>query len=378
MSVTATKSRLKKQASLKAENPAASSDARWSRAFQAQKGILLTGLLYILAIVAESVYVHVPFTQFMRIGLVIPVIILKCFILLATMGFGVFVKAWATQRKGPRAAARHALDVGLKYLFDGDVFPFACIGLLVIVANGFYFVQKSLIHVLHPYAWDDFFIAADRFLHFGHLPNEFIVPLTRALSLGPVLDVLYFLWFVMMYLSMGYGLFWDGDLKRRLRFLWCFLLSWILLGSVLGTWFSAAGPLFYHDFFPSRPDPYADFVEYIATAGKHDFPMAQWSGEHLLMWTTNGDLVNLNAVAAFPSMHIAIAWLAMLYGFSINRRAGYAGAVFCVAIYLATVLFGFHYALDSYVSIICVSLMWWAAGCVLGRAYPNTVALKRF
>jgi hypothetical protein len=199
----------------------------------------------------------------------------------------------------------------------------------------------------------------------------------QTFHLGHVLDITYFLWFVVMYLSLGFTLFWDNDLKRRLRFLSCFLLCWVLLGSVLGLWFSAAGPLFYHDFFPHKPDPYADFVNYIRDFGPQEFPIAYWSGKHLLEWTTNGQAVNFNAVAAFPSLHIAIAWLATLYGFSIHRKAGYAGAVFCVLIYLATVLFGFHNALDSYVSVIFVSLMWWGAGKLLDRRYGDVSPLTR-
>jgi len=70
-------------------------------------------------------------------------------------------------------------------------------------------------------------------------------------------------------------------------------------------------------------------------------------------------MVNFNAVAAFPSLHIAIAWLAMLYGFSINRKNRLGRGRGSAGLYIwRTVLFGYHYALDSYVSVACVSLMW--------------------
>jgi hypothetical protein len=384
---TSTKSRTKKKpkpAKAKhAARPEQPGHSPFRRAFLDHRALLLVGLLYVLAIIAESVYAGVPADQFDRIFYVVPVIILKCVVLLLAMGVGAFLRGmWLTEArektffKRLAHAWKHADDMASRYM-NADVFAYGCIGLLVMVANAFYFIQKSLAHVLHPYAWDDVFIGLERVLHFGHLPHEFVIALTEKLHLGRVIDGCYWAWFAVMYLGLGFCLFWDRNLKRRLRFLWCFLLSWVLLGSVFGTWFSAAGPLFYHNFFPYRPDPYADFVRYIAERGQEIFPIAYYSGQRLLEWTTNGEMINLNAVLAFPSMHIAVAWAVTLYGFSIRRWAGIAGAVFTFVIYLATVLFGYHYALDSYFSFIAVSVMWWIAGRVLDKRYPEDVQLKR-
>jgi membrane-associated phospholipid phosphatase len=146
----------------------------------------------------------------------------------------------------------------------------------------------------------------------------------------------------------------------------------------MGLYFSSSGPLFYHSFFPDKPDPYAGFVNFIRDYGPGDFPLAYAGGVHLLAWTRSTDMININAVAAFPSLHLAIAWLATLYGFNIDRRLGWVGVVFCVLIYLATILSGFHYAIDGYVSLAVVSLMWHLAGKLLDRrhgAYP--IPLKR-
>lgn len=385
MSQSATKARPKHKAKKTSADKTAKANGAsvWARAFRDQLPILVAGALYVLCIIGESIYCGVPLRQFMRIAYILPIIMIKCVILLLGFGAVSFVRGLFRRgaRKKPLAGrigfAWAYTDKLVSRYLDGEVFAYGCIGLLVAAANSFYFIQKSLVHVLHFYSWDEAFIAADRFLHFGHQPNEFVVWLTQTFHLGHVLDIGYFLWFVVMYAILGYGLFWDNNLKRRLKFLWCFLMAWVLLGSVMGLWFSAAGPLFYHDFFPRQPDPYADFVKYISDFGPHEFPIAFWSGQHLLEWTTNGELVNINAVVAFPSMHIAIAWLATLYGFSINRKLGYAGVAFCGIIYLATVLFGYHYAIDSYVSLAVVSLMWWATGKYLDRRYPGEPKLKR-
>lgn len=383
MTVSTRKSRSKpaKRKSVSPETPRPSTNL-WTSAFADYRALLLTGLAYVAAVTVESWYCGVPLEQYARVGLGIIVIFIKCIMLLVGISVGVFARELFRKGTGGfgarvRGAHNRMANLASRYL-DGQVFAYGCVGILVLFANDFYFIQKSLVHVLHPYAWDDAFIALDRALHFGHFPHEFVIALSGSLHLGRLLDDMYFIWFAVMYLGLGYNLFWDNNLKRRLRFLWCFLLSWIVLGSVMAVWFSAAGPLFYHDFFPHKPSPYSAFVAYFHDHGPHDFPIAYWSGLHLLSWTTNGQMVNLNAVAAFPSMHIAIAWLTTLYGFSIRRSLGIAGVIFSVMIYLATVLFGYHYALDGYVSLIAVSLMWWAAGRLLERRYPgDTPLLKR-
>ncbi|MDE1152717.1 MAG: phosphatase PAP2 family protein [Micavibrio sp.] len=336
--------------------------------------LLMCGFLYIVVIILESIFCGVTLAEFMRVGIGLVLVTLKCVILLVGMGFvaylqGLFLPPEPGLTRLKSAARR--LDLLQQRYLDGEVFAYGCIGLAVLMCATFYFVQKSLIANLHPFAWDNEFIAIDKFLHLGYMPNDFIVAITEKLHLGGLLDIAYFSWFAMMYAIVGYNLFWDSDRKRRLRFMWVFFLSWVLLGSLLGTVFSAAGPIFYHDFFPNLPDPYKDFVAYIEAHGAADFSIAYHSRFLLLAWTTNGQMVNPNAVAAFPSMHLAIAWLAVLYARSFGRGPFIIALVFTVLIYMATILFGFHYAIDGYVSIILVSLMWWGFGKYLDRQYPD-------
>jgi len=122
----------------------------------------------------------VPAEQFFRVFYILPLIVIKCIVLLLMMAGAALVRGLFFARGETQAAGarwRHGWESiwtsrPQRYL-DGDVFAYGCIGILVLVANGFYFIQKSLIHVIHPFAWDDAFVAADRFLHFGHSPDEF-------------------------------------------------------------------------------------------------------------------------------------------------------------------------------------------------------------
>jgi len=352
-----------------------SSTGNFKTAFKDHRELLMCGVLYIAITVLESFFCEVTIAEFSRVFLGFVLVILKCVILLVIMGGGVYLRGiFLPPMPGKTRLQSAGLlldDMQQRYL-RGEVFAQGCIGLLVIMCATFYFIQKSLLTVLHPFEWDFTFAEVDKFLHFGHTPDEFIVPLADKFHLGGLLDVAYFFWFAVMYGLIGFGLFWDNNRKRRLQLLWAFFLSWALLGSLVGTVFSAGGPVFIHDFYPHVADPYKDFVAYIDAHGPTDFSIAYRSRFLLLTWMNNGQMVNPNAVDAFPSMHLAIAWLAVLYARCFSRKALAAALAFVVLIYMATILFGFHYGVDGYVSIILMTLIWWAMGKYLSHYYPES------
>ena len=66
----------------------------------------------------------------------------------------------------------------------------------------------------------------------------------------------------------------------------------------------------------------------------------------------------VNVYAAMPSMHVALATLNALFLSRINRAAGVLGWAFLGITQVGSVYFGWHYAIDGYVSIIAVLVLW--------------------
>jgi len=295
---------------------------------------------------------------------------LKCVLLLVGMGAWVFISAFF-KSKGDIKKARKKFSSVYSDFIDGEVFSYACLGVPVLFFIDFFFIQKSLIQFINFYNWDPVFAAWDKLVHFGHYPHEFLLwAFKDTPAAGFTFDVFYYFWFVVLYLGVGYNLFLDTDRKRRLRFYWVFFLTWTIIGSALATWWSSVGPLFYHNFYPKLANPYAALVTHFDTQGPEAFRIAHRSRELLLHWATNGNKVNINALSAMPSMHVAIAWLMVLYAWNISRGWMIAALVFCTAILTGSVYFGFHYAVDGYVSIALVSLMWWGAGKLIPEGKP--------
>jgi len=241
------------------------------------------------------------------------------------------------------------------------VFASGCLGLIVSYHTAFFIFQKSTVRFYHPYAWDQRLVAVEKFLHFGRLPHTLLYPFLQGGNFDLFLQTIYFSWFFVMYMVLGSALFYDQNRQRRMTFIWVFGLSWYCLGGLGATYFSTAGPYYYHIYYPNLANPYADMLQYMQAR------QATLSGiltihKQMVEWNTSSNIVVPNGIAAMPSMHGAIAWLIFLYARPMGRWLAGMALAFFVFVYIACVYFGLHYAFDIYFSVGAVSLLWWAAG----------------
>lgn len=349
----------------------------YARAWRDHRAFFAVSLAYILLVLAQVVYVGIPLVSVTYVLNHFITAFLFSLVFLTGMYIFSFVRFFCVQKHtGFKARYKNAVQdldrLSAKYL-ESDLFAYACIVFLVTRGNDFFFIQKSLIPVLHPYALDPFFAEWDRILHFGHYPHEFIVPLVEKLHLTYVLDWVYASWLVVMTLAIGYNLFMDKVTHRRLCFLWSWLLSWIILGSFMAVAMSSVGPVFFHHFYPDLANPYAGLLAHLNAMGDQAFMFSSHTRALLMEWSESASPFTVNKLSAMPSMHVGIAWLLVLYARAMGGRKLLAAAIlFFAAILIGSVYLGFHYAVDGYVSILVTSLLWWGTGLAMDRYYPRT------
>jgi len=258
---------------------------------------------------------------------------------------------------------------------SGPVFAFGIVSLISILPVIFLLAYKSLVPFVNPYSWDQVFSSWDYTLHFGHYPSALVGTLVDSLHAGKVMDLAYGCWFLAVFGTCGFALFIDRQVHRRMRFIWSFLLAWIIGGCFMAEWLSCVGPLFYHQFYPDMPDIYAPLIDRLTRVDAEQGIAVFHYRQLIVDWTRNDRHIDANTLAAMPSIHVWIAALIALYWRDVGPKVFAFATVFCVLIILSTIYLGIHYAVDGYVSLAIVIPLWWGIGKILDRRYSRTERL---
>lgn len=234
-------------------------------------------------------------------------------------------------------------------------------------------IFKAAVPILQPYAWDQRLMAWDLTLHGGVAPWRWLQGVLGHPYLTAAINVVYNLWFFIVYALLYWLAFSLEQTRLRMQFLLSFMLSWILLGSVLATLFSSVGPCFYGQLNPGH-DPYAPLMAYLH-ASDRQMPISALPVQQLL-WNGYQQHNAALGISAMPSMHVASSVLLALWGWRHDRRAGLALSAFALLIMVGSVHLGWHYALDGYVGAAGAVAIWLAVGALLPRQPQDRAATR--
>ncbi len=229
---------------------------------------------------------------------------------------------------------------------------------------------KGAIPVVQPFAWDPTFMGLDRALHFGRHPWQLLHPVLGFPWVTVAVDLLYYLWFPVL----GLTLVWQGWTDRRelgAQFFVSYAAVWILLGTVLATAFSSAGPCYYGK-VTGLPDPFAPLMEYLqeVNGARPLFAIAVQT----FLWEGYAGVTAhpIEGIAAMPSVHVAVPVLFAVLGWRTHRWLGIAYTGYAAIVLIGSVHLGWHYAIDGYVGAATVPLIWKASGFAVRHYYRRT------
>lgn len=224
---------------------------------------------------------------------------------------------------------------------------------------------KFLIPVIHPYSWDVSFAQLDAILHGGMHPWMWLQPMFGYPAVTASINVVYNLWFFVIYAIIYWLAFSIERQALRMQFLLSFVFSWIVLGTILATIFSSAGPCFY-GLTVAGTDPYGPLMTYLREANQQ-YPIWALDVQRML-WQGYQEKNSAFAISAMPSMHVATAVLIALLGARINRTCAMASLAFAVVIMIGAVHLGWHYAIDGYVGAIGACVIWYVVGLMMATS----------
>jgi len=225
-----------------------------------------------------------------------------------------------------------------------------------------YVSYKALIPEISPFSWDPAFMNLDSWLHAGRQPWTLLFPLFGSPSMVRFLDYVYLMWFPVLVMTVVW-LAWSGRDPLRSQFFLTYALTWIVLGVFLALALSSAGPCYYSEVV-GTPSTYDELMAHLMDIDRTR-PLSALDIQGIL-WRDYAGLAEnaIEGISAMPSLHVAMATLLILLYSRIHMLAGVAAGVFASLIFLGSIMLGWHYAVDGYVSAAVVVPLWWISGRV--------------
>lgn len=328
-------------------------------------------LFYVVAAFAavtalQAIYLGVPLSDFSDARPMFLVALVKFIVFMVILALITFISCRCSVASFKKRVADY---------LENDTFCFGILGAFILISCSILFIiQKCFVPYFNPYGfWDPLFMAWDRALHGRQFPQDYIMAVVNTFPwVAKFLDIVYMLWFLVLYLTGAYCLYCDRNFRRRMHFMWAYVLTFLIVGSFLAIVLSSVGPVFYGDFFPAIANPYIPLMQHLdemnAKMGLQFVSERHW----LMTWTTNDQFIDMNSISAMPSMHNATMLFAAIYLKSVNRFAFWLVSIMAVFVLFASVYCGFHYAIDAYVGYGLVLLIWPLAGYLIKRLYPDT------
>ncbi|TGP22385.1 MULTISPECIES: phosphatase PAP2 family protein [unclassified Mesorhizobium] len=235
------------------------------------------------------------------------------------------------------------------------------VGIFILCAAAFSTI-KHVTPLYVPFFADPFLARLDAAIHAGdpwRLTHAVFPP-----QLEPGLFILYGpVWFIQM-VGMVLVAAFTNDGAYRARYFFSLLLVAVILGSVIRIIGSSAGPIFFERIVGS--DRFDELMSVLAATPSGKAMIA--TSDYLYTSYAHHRTVFGTGIAAMPSLHVAVALLNALFLSRFGRITGYWGWFYFSAIMFGSVYFGWHYAIDGYLSIVVTLLIWRYSGRRIGDA----------
>lgn len=259
-----------------------------------------------------------------------------------------------------------------EHLKDDNI-PFIIIPWLTMAVVITFFVKmKILIPTINPFYLDLAAHDLDKWLHFGSHPWEWLAPITNIPDITYILHRNYYVWFPAIYITFYWQVCTVRNPKLRLQFILSFVGVWVIIGTGLATALSSVGPIYFDRIAGGNSTSYAGAMAYLEALNAKEPLLTIEVREQL--WNSYLGIVEnryVRGISAMPSVHVAMAFLLLLLGWSKHWAIGTAYTVFGVMIAIASVSLLWHYAIDGYISILAVGLIWWGAGKLAERSVAS-------
>jgi hypothetical protein len=144
----------------------------------------------------------------------------------------------------------------------------------------------------------------------------------------------------------------------RVRYFVTFLLTWGVIGNLLATIFSSAGPVYY-GYVTGDHARFADQVAFLATTADQVGSAASYQAYLWQMYVSAEPGLG-TGISAFPSMHLALITMNVMFLRELKPSWTPWAWLYTAILLVSSVYLGWHYAVDGIASIALAAGLYWA------------------
>lgn len=197
----------------------------------------------------------------------------------------------------------------------------------------------------------------DAWLHFGIDPWRWLFAVARHEWVLAFVEWNYNVaWFVLCFGTLFFVATSPRTEEVRARYILCFMLAWIVCGNLFAGRFLSAGPAFY-GLVTGDEARFAEQMVFLAASEGSNHSAVSYQD---YLWTlyAAGETGFGSGISAFPSVHVALIMLNVLFAFEYSRRLGLLATAYLVLIIASSVYLAWHYAIDGYASVAIVAVIY--------------------
>ncbi len=260
----------------------------------------------------------------------------------------------------PLAKRSRAPLTFLRDILRARAVPAATIIVIATLTGAAFTALKHKIPELVPFFADRALADLDKAMHFVDpwIVAHQILPESLSGALGFLYGPFWFVQWIGVIVLMAFS----QDDRLRAMYLSAFTVSFALLSTVARTAMNSAGPVFYDRLFGG--DRFEPLMLVLADnpGGRSALSIADY------LWASYQDQTAVfgGGISAMPSLHVAVAFLNALLASKIDPRLGILGWSYAVVVMFGSVYLGWHYAVDGYLSILVVLVVWRLTERLLG------------
>lgn len=246
----------------------------------------------------------------------------------------------------------------VKFIYSPKIFAnYIVVTLYLAVFINVFWLGKLHIAVLGDQNWDKTLFEIDSFIHLGNILANILFGLIGNWIVLFLINVNYQIWMIVQWAFVLYFFFFEKNESARMRYIIAFMGTWIICGTILANLMPSGGPCYY-GYLVQGENPFAGLMASLRDIHENKIWLPAIYVQDML-WAGKTGVSDKNfGISAMPSLHNGVVLMNVLALWNMSKTLFRLHLFHAVLVFIGSIVLGWHYAIDAYVSWVAVALIW--------------------